>query len=448
VRSPLLSLGGAVAIVFIVGSFRSLALGTALFAVLTFFNLFPVVGGTSASLVKMAGGVLILAWLPELARRGTLVPSLLHEQPMTSLAALGLAGWAFLSALWAVDGSAAVSSAARLLQGIVLIFIVASAIRDRSALRLVCWGYVGGATLTAIVGLAGGSSQEQIGVFTDTSRLSGGIGDPNEFAAVLLPALWIAAFGLAAVRNTLGRSLLVTATVLIALSIFYTESRGGLIGLGVTFLAAPFLAGRARGRTIATLLLVAAVGLVYYVVIAPPQAIERVTHFTAQGGTGRTDAWKIALQIYRNHPLTGIGLGNFEIVEPSQAAGNTNLVRPDLIVNTPIVVHNTYLHILTELGPIGLALLVVFLFGVLRLAVGSIRQLQAASDWGTEMLGRGMVIGACGMLASMTFISGQSGKQLWLLFAMMTALPAVARSVLRPATAEPTLARPIPAPAR
>jgi O-antigen ligase len=233
---------------------------------------------------------------------------------------------------------------------------------------------------------------------------------------------------------------------LITVSIFYTQSRGGLIGLGVTFVAAPILAGRARGRTIATLLLVAAVGLVYFVVIAPPQAIERVTHFTAQGGTGREDAWQIALRVYENHPLTGVGLGNFKVAEPSYAFGNTNLVRPDLIVDTPIVVHNTYLHLLTELGPAGLGLLAILLFGALRLAVDSIRQLQAAGDWGSEMLGRGMVIGTCGMLASFTFISGQFEKQLWLVLAMLIALPAAARSVSpRPAAADPKRAHPVAA---
>lgn len=426
VRSPVLALGGTVAVAFVVICFRDLAVATAFFVVLTFFHLFPVVGGSSASLAKMVGAVLILAWLAELIRGGTLVPPLLRERPLVAVSALALGGWAFVSALWAVDAGVAISNASRLLQQLVLVFIVTSAIRGRKALRMICWGYVAGAAITAVVGLAGASSPEQIDPVTETSRLAGGIGDANVFASILLPALWISAFGLATVRSTFARWLLGAATMLTAVSIFYTESRGGLIGLGVSLLVAPFLSGRARGRMIATVFLVTAVGLVYYFVIAPPQAIQRVTHFTAQGGTGRTDAWQIALHIYSDHPWTGIGLGNFTRVEPSYAAGNTNLQRPDLIVDTPIVVHNTYLHILTELGPVGLALLLLFVLGVLRVAVVSLRRLEAR-DWGTEMLGRGMVIGAFGMLASITFISAQSEKQLWLILAMMAALPTVAR---------------------
>ena len=48
--------------------------------------------------------------------------------------------------------------------------------------------YLGGAFLTAVVGLAGASSSEQFSPYADTSRLTGGISDPNELAAILIPA--------------------------------------------------------------------------------------------------------------------------------------------------------------------------------------------------------------------------------------------------------------------
>ena len=102
------------------------------------------------------------------------------------------------------------------------------------------------------------------------------------------------------------------------------------------------------------ILAVAAIGIGYYALVAPPQALGHVTKFSVGSGTGREDLWRVAIQMFKNHPLNGVGTGNFQVVEPRYALRNINLPRVDLVVDTPKVAHNTYLHVLTELGVVGI----------------------------------------------------------------------------------------------
>ena len=44
--------------------------------------------------------------------------------------------------------------------------------------------------------------------------------------------------------------------------------------------------------------------------LASPAERARVTE--VQGGSGRTDIWTVGTRMVRAHPLTGIGLGNFQ----------------------------------------------------------------------------------------------------------------------------------------
>ena len=51
---------------------------------------------------------------------------------------------------------------------------------------------------------------------------------------------------------------------------------------------------------------------------------------TTRGGlngatSGRLDLWLLALRIFEGHPLGGVGLGNFQTVEPSYATQTLNL---------------------------------------------------------------------------------------------------------------------------
>jgi tetratricopeptide (TPR) repeat protein len=134
----------------------------------------------------------------------------------------------------------------------------------------------------------------------------------------------------------------------------------------------------------------------------PPSAAgdlqERLFSFS---GSYRTELWDEAWDDYRANPVLGSGPGTY--------VQYWNLHRP--IPHIVRDAHNLYLEILAELGPLGLALLLVALgaplvaaFGARRepLAVGAFGAyvaylVHAAVDWDWELLGVTVPALACGV---------------------------------------------------
>lgn len=418
VVSPPLALAVVLAVLFVAVTFHNLAAGLALFTVLTFFERIPGIPA-SGNLLKFAGGVLLFA---ALRRSGT--PFLLRDRPLIGSLAIFLVAWALASTLWAVDAGQARTQAFRLALGVVLLFIVFAAIRQARHVRWVVWAFLAGALLSASVGLVRTPS-EPVGPFADATRLAGGIGDPNELAAILVPALALSAFGLAGALSP--RLLLVACSGVFALALMLTESRGGLAALAASCLVALALAGPKRPHALAIVLTIAALGVSYYTLVAPPESLQRLSSVTSGGGSGRVDLWSVAGDVIADHPWLGVGSGNFPRVAPAYAAGTTNLRSVELVVDDPKVVHNTYLEILSELGLVGLLAFGGVVLGALALALRALRGFSRGGDGEMEMLTRGLVVGTIGMLVAFAFISGEYEKQLWLLLGLAIGLDSIAR---------------------
>jgi O-antigen ligase len=426
VLSPRVALAAVVSIVFVATAVVDLAAGLAVFVTITFFALIPGIGTSFISVVKLAGAALLLA----LGRKKGL-PSLLHDHPLLAALAVALGVWAFASALWAPEVGHARGRALTLVLGIVLVFIVYGAVREPKHARWLVRGYIAGAVLSALVGLFVTAPAT-----TDTTRLSGGIGDPNELALVLVPGLALAFFAIPGAQGEIERWLLILSAGAIALALFQTGSRGGLIALAAAFIAAVIFGGSRRPHVFAGLLGLTALGVAYFVLAAPPAVTGRVLHFTAGGGSGRTDLWAIARQVAHDHPIVGIGIGNFEDVEAAYASRTTNLPAVDIVIDNPHVVHNSYLELLAELGVVGLALFVAFVAGALTLGWRAVRAFTRSGDTDLELIGRGLLVALAGMLAASVFLSAEYEKQLWLLLGFAIALTTLTRA--------PTPARSVP----
>jgi O-antigen ligase len=427
VVSPPLALAAAAGSAFLIVALRSLALGVAVLTALTFFERIPGVPG-GGQFAKGAAAVIALSWILRALRRDTSFPLLFRDRPFLTYAIVAFCVLAASSMLWAPDVAVARSNAVRLAQVVFLVFAAYSAADRAEHVRWIVWAFMTGAAITALVGLLGTHPTETVDATAgEANRLAGQIGDANEFAAILVPALALAAFSVASTKRPAFRALLVGYVLLFGLALFLTESRGGLVGLGVTFAAALLLAGRLRPRALALMLTVGALGVGYYTLVAPPQTLQRITHFTSEGGTGRTDLWSIALQVAGDHPLLGAGWGNFVVVEPQYATRGIELSQIRLVVDTPKVAHNMYLQVLAELGLVGLTVFLAVIGSALALAYRAIRTFTVDGWFELEAISRGLLVGVLGMLAAYSFISAQYEKQLWLLVGVAIALPGVAR---------------------
>jgi O-antigen ligase len=414
--SPLIGVGIALATVVALLMFRDLAVGLAVFTIASFGSVLS--GGHVASGAKAIGFLLIVAWVATLARgpRGQAL-ALLREQRWLVIFAVALLAWSILSAAWAASSSTALTGASRWAMDLILLPIVYTAVRRTRDVRWVMAAFLVGAILAVLYGAASGNND-------DGSRLAGALGDPNETAAVMVAAAALAVALGAAERRSRRLRWASFATALAALvGLAATASRGGLIALGLTFVAAVLMAGRWR-RHAAIAAGVGAVLIVgWFVLLAPASSRSHLSNLQ----TGRTTLWTVAGRTIEANPILGVGNDNFSV------ASSRYLIRPgvttaaDQIVTTPKVAHSIYLEIWADLGVVGLLLFAGLVVITLRAGVLAAARFRADGRRAEEILARGVVVAIVAMLAADIFLSDLYSKQLFLLLALAPAMSALAR---------------------
>ena len=197
-------------------------------------------------------------------------------------------------------------------------------------------------------------------------RLSGFLPHPNVFAdylTFLLPPILTVLL--------LGRRALSAAWLpLIALAfgalaaLVMALSRGGWISFGVAMLFVLVVAwrsGLARVPQLASAMFFGVIALAT-LTIAFPAAIYRITNSDQRSGESRIAMIDQALLIISEHPVTGVGLGEYneaaQTTIPRSFASLPLNFRATLLKG---VVHNKYLLTFAELGSVGLLLWIFFL---------------------------------------------------------------------------------------
>ena len=418
--NSLLAFAGVAALGYAALTGVNVRLGLCLFTVIAFLDVLPVPLGPAASFSKLAGIVLALAWLTSIAYGKSAGRGLLDEQPGVALLIVAFLAWATITSAWALSPGAAFASVSRYALNAVLFLIAAGVLRTRRDLGWVVAAFVAGAAISVAYGIAVPPAAGA----TDVQRASGTVGDPNEFAAVLVAALPLA-IALAAGRDWSPalRALGAAAAGLSVAGILLSVSRGGLVALIAMAVAGLCLAGRWRAKLllIVPLVFLASVGYL----LATPAALQRVT--SSNGGTGRTDLWLVGWRMVEARPVLGVGAGNFQQASIHYLLRPGLLNRSDLIASTDKVAHNTYLTVLAELGLIGALMFFALIVLALACGVRAARLFARRRDDTMEMLTRGWLIGMVGTLTADVFLSAEFSKQLWLLLALGPAFLAVAR---------------------
>ncbi len=150
--------------------------------------------------------------------------------------------------------------------------------------------------------------------------------------------------------------------VLVALSIFLSLSRGGILGFCVSLAVLGYLLSKRIRTRKGGLLLAATIVVILYAVgwFGWTPVFERFRSIrTVQGEISelRLDLWKDSLNMVRDFPLTGTGAGSFMHTYPAYRT-----IRGQGIADHA---HNDYLELLTDGGIIGIALFAWFIAAVL-----------------------------------------------------------------------------------
>ena len=429
--APTMVIAIPLAVAFVVATFKDLAAGLAVLVLLTFFEQFS----AGVSIVKVAGAILVAAWLIELLQAGDRSPFLFRDQPALAYLLVSFVVWSGLSVLWAVDAERAMASVIRLAQVVLLVFVVFTAIKSAKHLRWIVLSVVAGAAVTASYGIASGAS------LGDSQRLLGGIGDPNELAAILVPAAVFAVFLLQRrLERPIVRLILLLFLGVSAVSLFLTESRGGLIALGAASFAAIIWAGPARARITPLIAAVGVAAIVYTTGFASAESRERLGNLSAEGSAGRTDQWQLATAVADDHPILGVGLDNFILLENQYVSADVNVLHVGRIIDFQPLVHNTYLEVLAELGAVGLALFGAIIVVSLAATVSAAKRVADQGDDAVGTLVRAVGIGVIATLVAFTFLSALYEKQLWLMLGLAASTVTLARVAPERAAARPELA--------
>lgn len=421
---PRLAVAASLGLAFVGVVLADLTVGLCLFVFLAPLDNFPELGGSALTFTKALGLLLAVSWLAASATMEIEVRSFVSQHPAVSYGLLLFLVWVGLSVLWAGESSEVLASFSRYAPNILLLLIVYAAVRRRKHVLWLAGSFVAGVSVAAAYALAVPPDPE---ASSDTiERVSGTLGDPNELAALLVAGLILAiALATALRRRPSLRLAAVVAAGLCLAGVFLTVSRGGLVALACSLLAAAVFGGPWRRTAVVAASLAALAGAAY--LGAQPEVSERVLRL--EGGTGRTDIWKVGWRMVEDQPVAGVGAGNFQASSVDYLLQPGAILRDEFIVDEPKAAHNTYLQILAELGVVGLGLFLAVVGFSLASAIKAARAFGRVGDVEMDALARGAFVALVGLLVAYFFISEQFGKQLWLLLGFAPSLLAVARAM-------------------
>ncbi|GHG93933.1 O-antigen ligase family protein [Streptomyces lanatus] len=404
----------------------------------------PVAPGSTTP-ADAASGLLVLWALADTLLRA--------RRPLTrtavivlGLPVLGIA----VAAVGAVTTEDALTGLARHLQVFVLVPVaVLLLVRDRRGVRLVVWSVVGLALWQGAIGVkqyltATGASFQGANI-----RAVGTFGPSDVMGMASVVALGVvAATGLAlGARQRRQRVVAAGCALVLLVPLALSFSRGAWISTAVTCGTLLLLVGVRRAAKAGAVAVAASVVLVGGFGVGATALQERLTSITQvtdapdQSVVDRYTMWAAALDMWREHPLTGVGLKGFPAYRDGHASfalssGSDTEGAGQAYRRQPLLSpHNMYLLVLSEQGLLGLVTVAGSWFALL---VRALRRLRRS---GTPA--RDCALPICGLLMwqLVNFLYGDIGGPSTALTAIcfgLTAWWALARD------ASPV---PIPAPA-
>jgi O-antigen ligase len=362
-------------------------------------------------------------------------------RPAIALAALY---WlvAAASVAWAPDRARALEALVRLGKDLTLFVIVAAALYDRGTLRRAAWAIVIAGILVTwapayqrfsghyehdLWGF-GGTKFSHLWGDIEGYRVTGTLSDPNYFAQSLIPVLALG-FGLFWTARRRAARLCAGWAMVAALGcVILTYSRGAVIALAAVF-ALLVVGYRPHRRSAAGVALVILAAIPF----ATSAYVKRLETFgkftparqtevvTEPGFRGRASEMLAGIQMFKDHPLGGVGLGNYETYY--QRYARSIGIDPRLEEREA---HSLPIEIAAETGVVGL-----LGFGLLVLAIVHRVYIarRRAIDPDDLALATGIGIALSGYLTSSLFLHDAYQRQLWIVAALAYASARLASPV-------------------
>ncbi len=226
-------------------------------------------------------------------------------------------------------------------------------------------------------------------------------GDANFFTASVLLCLPVTLVLLWREKSLPVKVFCLVSMVVTLAAITLAASRGGFLGLLV---ATAWFVWHSRHRARNLLLVALCMGL--FLAVSPLSPVERILHPDHSDTSSvqiHLELWQAGLNIVRDHPLTGIGVGQFK-----SAVGAYSSVK-----DLSRLAHNTYLEIAAEMGIPGLILfLAVFGFSFRTLTEVRLAARQDRAEW-LSPVATAIQAGLLGFAVAAFFVSAEFLRMFW-----------------------------------
>lgn len=234
-------------------------------------------------------------------------------------------------------------------------------LRREAHLRLAAWAVVGSGLVPAVAEILSGLMQLRDFHNWDVHPPAAFYLNPNFAALMIVPALAVT-LGLALERRLRAPALAAALVLLLGLTVSY--SRGGFLALIAAAIVIWWLGIREKLPFAVGGVAAAALGLLLI-----PRMLQRLQHeFDPHDPNNtvlsRLPIWRAALQMIRDHPLTGIGLNSF--------ASELKTYAPQ-VQESHTHPHNVFLNFWVVLGILGFAAYVWVIVRLGRIVAAGVR---------------------------------------------------------------------------
>jgi len=151
--------------------------------------------------------------------------------------------------------------------------------------------------------------------------------------------------------------LFITALIIMAAAFILTQSRGAWFALSLSIITVSMLALRnkpdlRKGIVTIAILIVIAISLIYFsraIMIDRINTLSEESRVRENSFATRLKIWQGSLEMIRERPLVGFGIGNFD--------NGFYRYRPERLNRRAVYAHNEYLHMAAEMGILSIPLI-------------------------------------------------------------------------------------------
>lgn len=288
----------------------------------------------------------------------------------------------------------------------ILAWLAGELIDTRKKHQVLMWVYSIFTVISALISIQRGI----IGSNIDLSLRAHGLVDEPDIAAIyFVNGMLFINYLRTVTHSKFSRLIAIGGLLVIFLGVFYTISRTGILLIFVS-LSLLFLINR-NAKYRFQLFFISIIGLfsIYYlsenIIGIVSDILPSITRGTDTVGI-RYALWDIGWRMWFDHPLTGVGIGEYRF-HVNQYAQGIQLI---FLRNRNLVAHNMYIQLLADTGLIGFVLFVLMLFKSLQ----NIRRVIYIDDADIISLRNTWLIVFLAMLLGGLTLSIHYDKMLWL----------------------------------